>query len=305
MQAITPLDSKHDRLLKNQEQSPEPAQKPLVSGSANAAIGHASFSTDFLQSRNDLGGSKPTENTHLASPDAGPTYGTLVNPRRRVSKPLAPRRTFSNVPVPNAFRSRSNSANVPSTPPYSVASFRDISFARLSARPRSAYDEHSQGIDGELPEPDSQVNGIRVWYSSFTSIDWLHDAIKDSARFSRLRRRKSMRSRLRLIFDKSLGWIIVTLVGFFTALVAFFVVRCEQLLFDLKEGFCKGSWWKAKRFCCPSLEDLGRINQLTSEETCSTWATWSDVFYSTEEALGANAIRYGSYIVIAVSASSC
>ena len=304
MQAITSLDTKHDRLLKNQEQSPEPAQKPLVSGSTNAAIGRASSSTDFLQSRNDLGRSRPTENTHLASQDAGPTYGTLVNPRRRVSKPLAPRRTFSNLPVSNTFRSRSNSANVPSTPPYSVASFRDISFARLSARPRSAYDEHTQGIDGELPEPDSQVNGIRVWYSSFTSIDWLHDAIKDSARFSRLRRRKSMRSRLRLILDKSLGWIIVTLVGFFTALVAFFVVRCEQLLFDLKEGFCKGSWWKAKRFCCPSLEDLGRINQLTSEETCSTWATWSDVFYSTEEALGANAIRYGSYIVIAVSASS-
>lgn len=113
-----------------------------------------------------------------------------------------------------------------------------------------------------------------------------------------------MRSRLRLVIDKSLGWIIVTIVGFSTALVAFFVVRFEQLLFDMKEGYCKDSWWRAKRFCCPSLEDLGRSTQLTTEEVCSTWTVWSDVFYPTREAHGANVIEYGSYITIAVSQMS-
>jgi len=45
----------------------------------------------------------------------------------------------------------------------------------------------------------------------------LHDAIKDLVRFTRLRRGKSLRSHLRLLFDKSLGWIIVSEPPLFTS----------------------------------------------------------------------------------------
>ena len=58
--------------------------------------------------------------------------------------------------------------------------------------------------------------------------------IKDSARLLRLRRRRSPRGKARAAADRSIGWIIVTLVGLLTALVAFLIVRSEQLLFDLK-----------------------------------------------------------------------
>lgn len=107
-----------------------------------------------------------------------------------------------------------------------------------------------------------------------------------------------MRARIRLMFDKSLGWIIVTIVGFLTAVVAFFVVRCEQLLFDLKEGYCKNSWWKAKRFCCPAVEDLGTQD----EGLCHNWKAWSAVVSPSidPETQGDNFIDYGSYIMIAV-----
>ncbi|KAK7472833.1 hypothetical protein VKT23_000940 [Stygiomarasmius scandens] len=120
------------------------------------------------------------------------------------------------------------------TAPPSPTSFR--TYSRLTAqRPISAYDaplaDKNDGEQASDSDMDAKINGIRVWYSSFSSIDWLHDAIKDSVRFSRLRRRRtSIRARLRLAFDRSLGWIVVTVVGLLTAVIAFLVVRSEQWL---------------------------------------------------------------------------
>ena len=47
----------------------------------------------------------------------------------------------------------------------------------------------------------------------------------------------------------------VTIIGFLTAIIAFIIVRSEQWLFDIKEGYCTTSIWKAKRFCCPSQDE--------------------------------------------------
>jgi chloride channel 3/4/5 len=243
------------------------------------------------------GPSSPTEDSY---PDASRSYGTI--PRRFFSKSSLPRRNLSQIPILNTLqrvRSTSFSATVPFSP-FSPG-FRDLSFARLStARPISTYDEPLQVKDGEAPDPDAKVNGIRVWYSSFTSIDWLHDAIKDSVRFSKLRRRKSIRSRIRLIFDKSLGWIIVTIVGFLTAVLAFLIVRSEQWLFDLKEGYCGTSWWKARRFCCPHLNEVYLAEMNPSQELCPDWTTWSKALSSNRGKTEDHIVEYLSYTFIAV-----
>ncbi|KIO28067.1 hypothetical protein M407DRAFT_72341, partial [Tulasnella calospora MUT 4182] len=158
-----------------------------------------------------------------------------------------------------------------------------------------------------------RVNGVRVWYSSFTSIDWLHDAIKDSSRILRLRKKRtSFRGRLRNLADRSVGWLIVTVVGFLVAVIAFLVVRSEQLLFDLKEGYCIGAWWKAKRFCCPgSVKLLPFQTYVTfkppTEDMCEQWRTWSDVLGPRVGPGGSHVgdeswvIEYASYTVIALA----
>ena len=237
----------------------------------------------------------PTESTHLTDP--GRSYGTLPAAARRPTKLSATRRTSSQLPILNTLRRARTNSLTPT--PYS-AGFRDLSFARLSARPLSTYDEPLQNADGKITDADAKVNGIRVWYASYTSIDWLHDAIKDSLRFSKLRRRKSFRSRLELMFDKSLGWIIVTIVGFLTAVIAFLVVRSEQLLFDLKEGYCSKSWIKAKRFCCPHLDEDEIAFGKLFEEHCPAWNSWSTVFFPSNGETGDEAVDYISYTVIAV-----
>jgi chloride channel 3/4/5 len=156
-------------------------------------------------------------------------------------------------------------------------------------------------------------SGIRVWYSSFSSIDWLHDAIKDSVRRLRLRRHTSIHGRIRRQIDRSVGWIIVTIVGILTAVAAFLIVRSEQWLFELKDGYCRNGWWKAKRSCCPSLTEGNgglRFHPLSAfafDESCSAWSSWAEFFsyhQDNESKLRIEGINYASYTCIAVRQSA-
>lgn len=240
----------------------------------------------------------PTESTHLDSHNAPPRpYGTMPSRLVRTTTP-GRRRPFSQLPFIASLRQRS----IDSMGTIGAGRFRAPSLSRMSSRPKSAYDEPREE-GGEIPDADAKVNGIRVWYSSFTSIDWLHDAIQDSLRFSKLRKGRSLRSRIRLVFDKSLGWIIVTIVGFLTAVVAFLVVRGEQWLFDLKDGYCDKSWLKSKRFCCPQ-PDEGELSHSRTkwvEESCAAWISWSEVvLHDHTDDEGTGAVGYISYTLIAV-----
>ncbi|KAG7098607.1 hypothetical protein E1B28_000530 [Marasmius oreades] len=208
------------------------------------------------------------------------TYGTISH----FKKPLSRRSTSSILQSP-------------------ASSTFDLRNSRLSLRPISAYDAPLDSRNDDMSAHlDAKINGIRVWYSSFTSIDWLHDAIKDSTRFSKLRRGKSWRSRLRLAFDKSLGWIIVTVVGFLTAIIAFLVVRSEQLLFDFKEGYCTRGWYLARRFCCPQADEVAAVfSSKATQDVCLSWRTWSEVLKRKDGEAGSEFLEYISYTAIALT----
>ncbi|KAG6845931.1 hypothetical protein H0H87_000737 [Tephrocybe sp. NHM501043] len=234
----------------------------------------------------------PTEHASLSSNSPLRSYGTLPASKHRVSN-LNARRAVDLPHLNFLSRIPSNLTN-PLTP-----GLKDLASSRLNIqRPISAYDAPLRSKDE--PDADAKVNGIRVWYSSFSSIDWLHDAIKDSARFSRLRKRQSLRSRIRLAIDKSLGWFMVTIIGFMSAIVAFLVVRSEQWLFDTKEGYCHGAWWNAKRFCCPDLNEFVRSPH-GAEDTCARWRTWGEVFSPGQRSFIGDFAEYLVYACIAVS----
>ncbi|KAG6841886.1 hypothetical protein C0991_005616 [Blastosporella zonata] len=235
----------------------------------------------------------PTEHTSLAFNVTSRAYGTLPASRPRTSN-LSTRRAIPPLPQLSFLRRIPSNPTAPSTP-----GLKDLAFSRLSIqRPISSYDAPLRSKDET--DADAKVNGIRVWYSSFSSIDWLHDAIKDSARFSRLRKRTSVRSRIRLAIDKSLGWLVVTIVGLLTAIVAFLVVRSEQWLFDVKEGYCHGAWWNAKRFCCPALNDIV-AGPHGEEDSCQRWRTWAEIFSPEKSGFAAGFAEYVVYAFIALS----
>ncbi|GJN91695.1 hypothetical protein Rhopal_004718-T1 [Rhodotorula paludigena] len=147
------------------------------------------------------------------------------------------------------------------------------------------------GYDGEFRKEleGDGGNGVRSWY------DWIHDAIKDSIRLRRLRRLKrthGLRGHLVNLWDASLGWLLVSVIGFLTACIAFAIVRSEMWLFDLKEGYCADGWSNAKRFCCRSVEGAalrsgsGSTSAFTAflydageaEDGCYAWRTWAQVW---------------------------
>lgn len=248
------------------------------------------------------------ETSSLNGNQQNASYGTLpsrraspvkrTNFRSRRSLPPA----LVGIETPHVLASQPHSPNSPT-------SFRGLSASYFrTQRPISAYDTPLPQAETE-DDLHARTNGIRVWYSSFSSIDWLHDAIKESVRFSRIRRGKSLRSRFRLLVDKSMGWIIVTLVGFLTAVVAFVVVRVEQWFFDSKEGYCRTDWTKAKRFCCPSPTGAsrGRASPLLMDiEGCTSWRTWGEVFGPTPQKgetgeFKIELTQYIAYAIIAVS----
>jgi chloride channel 3/4/5 len=71
-----------------------------------------------------------------------------------------------------------------------------------------------------------------------TGLDWINDSIKDAYRVKALRARKDFRGRLFAILDGGQGWVLVAIIGFVTACIAFFVDVTENVLFDFKEGYC-------------------------------------------------------------------
>ncbi|PWN86989.1 hypothetical protein FA10DRAFT_269605 [Acaromyces ingoldii] len=171
-------------------------------------------------------------------------------------------------------------------------------------------------------------NGVRVWYESYTTIDWIHDAIKESSRLRRLRAMRGLRGLAVNAWDRFQGWLIVTITGILTALIAGWIVKSEAVLFDLKEGYCRRDWRLAKRFCCPyadqpdwdqraSLSSVSRAAahgggllsawaapsaasyRWKEKSTCADWQTWSDRW-----ANDSWAAEYGMYVVVALAWAS-
>lgn len=96
------------------------------------------------------------------------------------------------------------------------------------------------------------------------------------------------------------GWVAATLIGIFSALIAFCIIRVEGALFDLKEGFCSTNWGTSKRFCCTP---HGRAP--SPDDVCGDWVEWGEVLnpkHSETWYLGM--AEFAPYGIIAVSPSA-
>lgn len=148
-------------------------------------------------------------------------------------------------------------------------------------RTQTRYDDDSDNEYDDGEDEGKLANGTRVWYSSYVTIDWLHDAIKESSRIRRIRHlaTRSVRGGIANAWDRFQGWLIVTVVGVLTALVAFMIIRSEMAFFDLKEGYCASSWGTAKRFCCAPRQGRGHPDPSSGdEESCGDWVEWGQFF---------------------------
>lgn len=155
--------------------------------------------------------------------------------------------------------------------------------------------ERRRGVFGSGLE-DSKISFYqddRVWYDQFTSTDWVHDSIADAFRVKALRSRKDIRGRLWAWFDGMQGWLLVAIIGFITASIAYFVDVTEAAIFDYKEGYCHDGWYFSKKKCCVDIAH------------CETWVTWSQALHSSDK--NSDWVDFAFYVVLVVvlAAASC
>ncbi|KAM7215666.1 H(+)/Cl(-) exchange transporter [Rhypophila decipiens] len=120
----------------------------------------------------------------------------------------------------------------------------------------------------ELALGDTAI-GERLPSNAYTTIDWLHDLIKDAFRYRAVKSEKGVRGAFVAAYEDYQGWIVAALVGIITAFVAFFVDYAESSFGDLKVGYCKRS---------PGI--YGREACCFPKDECGDWKQWSDGFGS-------------------------
>ncbi|KAJ9627670.1 hypothetical protein H2203_002882 [Taxawa tesnikishii (nom. ined.)] len=119
--------------------------------------------------------------------------------------------------------------------------------------------------------------GERLAYNDYTTIDFLHDLVKDSYRHRFVHSGKGIRNKAFALFDSATGWIAVAIIGTLTACVAFVVDVAEATVSDWKLGYCTRNPLLNREACC---EDKTPLIGIASEigDKCSDFHVWTDSY---------------------------
>lgn len=115
----------------------------------------------------------------------------------------------------------------------------------------------------------------RSYYDDFTTIDWAKAYILTN-KFNyevhhgpRLDHEgetpMSVIHRAYLVMGK---WILIVMVAFLFAVIAYFIDKIEILLVGFKHGYCTSNWFASQVSCCADVES----------SKCAGWVSWSELF---------------------------
>ncbi|KAI8610065.1 chloride channel [Chytriomyces sp. MP71] len=150
---------------------------------------------------------------------------------------------------------------------------------RSVAYESASGDEDSEAMAGSLRQTN---NGLRAWYSSYSTIDWIHDRLKERERMRVIR----SEGHLRALFDSSHSWILVLLVGVAVGMAACAVDVAQNRLASLRVGYCDpvllvnsseraGFKFVSKDACC-RMAPVGRdgVPSVRNSSNCDNWVPW-------------------------------
>ncbi|KAI9676961.1 MAG: hypothetical protein M1817_006800 [Caeruleum heppii] len=133
--------------------------------------------------------------------------------------------------------------------------------------------------------------GERLPYNDYTTIDWLHDLVKDSFRHRGIHSREGIRCQILAQWDAAQGWIAVALIGILTACVAFLVDVAEATVSDWKSGYCSGSVFSNRVSCCTDRSPLNARADVG--ENCEQWHEWTKGYWTAFAVYGGFALAFG------------
>ncbi|KAK8250876.1 chloride channel [Phyllosticta capitalensis] len=138
--------------------------------------------------------------------------------------------------------------------------------------------------------PSSAV-GERLPYNDYTTIDWLHDLVKESYRYRTIHSRKGLRYAAVAAFDACSGWIAAAIIGTLTACAAFVVDVVEATVSDWKIGYCTGNPLLSKENCCKSTTNAPEAS--LASDACPDFRQWSTGYWSSFSIYAGWALAFG------------
>lgn len=103
----------------------------------------------------------------------------------------------------------------------------------------------------------------RNYYDDFTSVDWVKDYLYDVWQKQQMSALRGFTGKLKRVYGNAQDWVLITVVAFSCSLLAFFIDKAEELLVDLKRGYCKSNFFFNQQQCCASY-------------TCANWKLWPE-----------------------------
>jgi chloride channel 3/4/5 len=97
--------------------------------------------------------------------------------------------------------------------------------------------------------PDAHGIGARK-YDDLTAIDWIHEYTKERARIRALNSRPGLIGRIKVAMDVSQAWIVLFGTGVSVGILAAAIDIISDWLGDLKDGFCRSTFYLNRGFCC-------------------------------------------------------
>ncbi|KAK0267936.1 hypothetical protein LTR35_015868 [Friedmanniomyces endolithicus] len=164
-------------------------------------------------------------------------------------------------------------------------------------------EEASSIVKSHVTREEQKMSGTsvgeRLPYNDYTTIDWLHDLVKDSYRLRFIHSRKGLRYKIANLFDDASGWIAAATIGTLTACVAFLVDVAEATISDYKLGYCTKNPLLNREACCEGKTPLlGATSELGAD--CKAFHEWSNSFVPSFAIYVAFAMLFG---IIASSAT--
>ncbi|KAI9343982.1 chloride channel [Obelidium mucronatum] len=159
------------------------------------------------------------------------------------------------------------------------------------SRRSAAYEEYDESspLQRNKASINSQRNGLRDWYPDYSSIDWIHDSLKERIRIRALRALGGLSGAWENAMDSLQGWFLLFITGLTIGAIASAIDVGESLLLTWRDGFCSAHIWTTKERCCAAVPPPKHGNNTQSSinpfatyyfplppTECANWVSWSD-----------------------------
>lgn len=143
----------------------------------------------------------------------------------------------------------------------------------------------------------------KLLYDNFESIDWMVDFSRERLRIQFLKKFQKSANlllKLKILFDRIAGWLIILWLGIIAGLTAKFVSLGIGYFVDLREGLCTNNFLLNREQCCwNSPTSFKKSREISCKIICDEWKTWAEMLSLDKNTYGGYLLNYIVFVFLA------